>query len=498
MPIRSFSSSEAIRNLGSNRMSRWPDGRLGNTRLDRLASAASKPSFSFSTTDKLLTIGSCFAREIEKYLSEYGFDVPALAVSIPESERASSTENDLLNKYTVQSMENELRWAFLGNEVPPEDFYLSAGDNKWHDAQLVANLNPASLERVIERRQMVTDLMRLAPICRVVVMTLGLGEAWFDTKTGLYLNAMPPRPAINLEPDRFRLDVLSHDDILASLERIHGLLSQHGHPEFRLLATVSPVPFKATFTGGDALAANTYSKSVQRSAVEHFIQNHKNVDYFPSYEIVTLSNRQLAYELDNIHVTRNAVAHIMNSVMSAYVPGQALKEVDKGLEAKTRQSTAPASKGVLIGQAKEAMAEKNYGAAISAYSNLLFRFGEGMPADEEAMFRLNLGVALLRSKLTQEGVAQLEKANMMVPDQPRATYKLGLGYARLKMNDKALDLFKSAYRMNPLEPDYPWRLGAQLIVMGEVEQGVEYARKALELKPDHIDAREIVSKYSGV
>ena len=497
MPIRSFSSSEAIRNLSANRMSRWPDGRVGNTRLDRLANVTGKPSFTFSVSDKLLTIGSCFAREIEKYLAELGFDVPALAVSIPESERASATENDILNKYTVHSMENELRWAFLGNNIPPEDFYLAAGENTWHDAQLVANLNPASLERVIERRQMVTDLMRLAPLCRVVVMTLGLGEAWFDSKTGLYLNAMPPRTAINREPERFRLDVLSHDDIVASLERIHGLLTQHGHKEFKLLVTVSPVPFKATFTGGDALAANTYSKSLQRSAVEHFIQNHRNADYFPSYEIVTLSNRQLAYELDNIHVTRNAVAHIMNSVMSSYVPGQALKEVDKGQEAQTRQSTAPASKGVLIGQAKEAMAEKNYGAAISAYSNLLFRFADGMAAEEEALFRLNLGVAMLRSKLTQEGVAQLEKANFLVPGQPRATYKLGLGYARLKMNEKALELFKEAYRLNPQEPDYPWRLGAQLILMGETEQGVEHARRALEIEPGHTGATEMIQRYAS-
>ena len=163
-------------------------------------------------------------------------------------------------------------------------------------------------------------MMTQLPQCRILVITLGLVETWFDCKTGLYLNGLPPRFTLNREPDRFELHVLEYTDIMASLDRIHALLDRYGHPDFKILLSVSPVPFKVTLTGQDAVAANTYGKSVQRAAAESFAARHANVDYVPSYEIVTQSPRDLAYMADNIHVTAPAVEHIMAGVLNAYQP----------------------------------------------------------------------------------------------------------------------------------------------------------------------------------
>ena len=66
MPIYSFTSDEAAKNLRSDRSCRWPDGRASSARLDGIASVSVNAGFSFSTADKIFTIGSCFAREIEK------------------------------------------------------------------------------------------------------------------------------------------------------------------------------------------------------------------------------------------------------------------------------------------------------------------------------------------------------------------------------------------------------------------------------------------------
>ncbi len=492
MPIASFTSQEANANLRSDRACRWPDGRVSGARLEGVATMSIKPSFSFTTEDRVMTIGSCFAREIETALIAHGFDLPARQVEIPRHERTTQTANDILNKYTVHSMENEIRWAFTGIDHAPEDFYLRAGDDLWHDAQMVANLKPATLERLAERREMVSAMMRQLPTCRVVVVTLGLAEAWFDIKTGLYLNAMPPLPAIAAEPDRFRLDILSPDEILASLERIHGLLTEYGHPDVRMLVTVSPVPFKASFSGKDALIANTYAKSAQRAAAEIFARNHDTVDYFPSYEIVTLSDRKIAYELDNIHVTPPTVARIMAAVVKAYVPGA---EIPTLPGAKSTRSPAPNTfKGLQI-QAKDLMKERDYDGAVLAYTSLLFRFAKDMTPDLEAQIRLNLGVALLRLRLTEEGTVQLEMADKLDVGNARTTYKLGLGYARLGMHEKALPMFREALRLKPEEADHSWRLGAQLIRLGKVEEGVSHAARALEIDPDHAAARDLVAQY---
>lgn len=55
--------------------------------------------------------------------------------------------------------------------------------------------------------------------------------------------------------------------------------------------TVSPVPLYLTFSGEDIIVANTYSKSVLRAVCNAVENSRKRVDYFPSYEAVTLSTR---------------------------------------------------------------------------------------------------------------------------------------------------------------------------------------------------------------
>lgn len=497
MPIEIISSEAASRNLRSNRASRWPDGRASEARLDGAVKVSLQPSFSFSKADKVFTIGSCFAREIEKHMNGLGFTLPALSVDIPAEERKSETANDILNKYSVHSMENEIRWAFGEPRPTAEEFYLNAGDNLWHDAQLVPNLKPGTLERTAERRATVSSLFKSIPDCRIIVVTLGLAEAWYDRKTTLYLNGMPPQQAIAAEPTRFELHILSLEDIIDSLESIHALLSTHGHPDFRILITVSPVPFKATFSSGDALAANMYSKSVQRSAAEVFSRKHGNVDYFPSYEIVSLTDRKIAYELDNIHVTSQLVSHIMSIVTSAYVleeSGSAATPTQMTV-AKTR--TAASTKSTIVHRAKEALRNKDYEQAIALYSSLIYRFADRLDEEEMLTVRLNLGVAMLRAGLTKEGVAELEKAKALSSKHARATYKLALGYARLKMNEQALAMLYEARCLNPAEPDYHWRLGMQLMRMGRREEGLDCIRKTLELNSNHASALDAMRSFGS-
>jgi len=75
-----------------------------------------------------------------------------------------------------------------------------------------------------------------------------------------------------------------------------------------MLVTVSPVPLLSTFRDVDVLVANTYSKSVQRAAIDEFIADADGVDYFPSYEFVMLSNPTIAWSRgDYRHVNADLV-----------------------------------------------------------------------------------------------------------------------------------------------------------------------------------------------
>ena len=313
-----MTAEEALANHRSNRLASWPDGRRSSARLEGVASVGFSPSFQIEPGEAIFTVGSCFARNIEGRLHALGFDVPALEVSLPADERISNTANDVLNKYTAHSILNEIRWGLKPGEAFPEEAYLQIDEERWHDPHLAGNLKPAPLARIRERRAIVSKLYGELKRCRIVVITLGVIETWYDTLTDLYLNEAPPVSSVRRYPGRFRMNVLSTTDTMARLEEIYDLLAAHGHPDFRMLITVSPVPLKSTFTTKDVIQANTYSKSTLRAAVESFVNAHERVDYFPSYEIVTHTLRDAAYIEDNRHVAVEVVSTVVDRMVGAY------------------------------------------------------------------------------------------------------------------------------------------------------------------------------------
>jgi hypothetical protein len=493
MPIQSFSSREAGRNMRANPLSLWPGGRRSGHRLEQIAEIAGAPSFRFSMEDKIMTIGSCFAREIEKALAAKGFDLPAMALQLSAEERGGGTANEILNKYTVHSMANEIEWAFAPPAFDPADLFVTAGEGLWHDPHLVANMSPVTMEYAVERREKVYAIMRRLPECRVVVVTLGLAEAWFDTKIGAYLNVMPPQAALNAEPDRFRLDVLSYEDITEGVERLLGLLRRYGHPEHKVLLTVSPVPFKATMTGRDALAANTYSKSVQRAAAEAAVLRHDNVDYFPSYEIVTLTDRKIAYRVDNIHVNPEVVSEIMRRATRAYLPEEAAKDDEPAAAVASQDpSRDPFTTTSILSAAHAALDGKDYALAASHFSALLYRGGENMRRAEMRDCYKGLLQALQAGNRTKEARRVCEEWLARDPENAGAAFMASKIMERDKQPQEALRLAARAVELQPENGIYHQRLAILLDRGGNKEQARASAREALHFMPDLEGARKLL------
>jgi len=154
----------------------------------------------------------------------------------------------------------------------------------------------------------------------VFIMTLGLIECWFDTQSRLYLNGAPPLSACRRYPGRFEFRVLDYDEVLNYLEEIWTLVKENGKPGIKMLLTVSPVALLSTFRDQDVLVANAYSKAVQRAAAERFATLHDDVDYFPSFETVALTDPKIAWKpKDYRHVTPHLVRRIMAQVMKSYI-----------------------------------------------------------------------------------------------------------------------------------------------------------------------------------
>jgi tetratricopeptide (TPR) repeat protein len=453
MPIVRLSAEDANRNLRRNRASLWPDGRVPTSRLGDLAKVSFNPSFTFSKSDKILTIGSCFAREMERRLASLGFDLPMTRVVLPREERYTKTENDILIKFTTQSIENELVWARDPSAQPePEQLLLQVGEDLWHDPQLVNNVYPANLPRMIERRDMVRAAFQEAPNCKIVIITLGLAEAWYDHETGLYLNTAPPPQALKRHPTRFSLDVLSYEDIETSLERIWSHLKAFAHPDFKILITVSPVPFKATFTGQDAITANSYSKAVQRAACQAFVSRHENVDYFPSYEIVTMSDRELVYEKDNVHVGSSTVAYIVDQVLGQYTPDLEFKPA-RVATPRSRREDAEDKHLDLFVVAKHHFAEGELDKALEACEQVMERFYEDMSVWDKNAVHVTLGSVLAKQRKWPEATEQFEKACELFPQYADNWQKLGQTYLRMGRRSDAINALQRAVDINPADED---------------------------------------------
>jgi hypothetical protein len=301
-----------------NPLRRWPTRDGQPNRIEPIAKPHFETPFRLIGGESIFTIGSCFARHIEESLADRGFSIPILDLLTKESS-LFSVSGDFLNNYGTPSIAQELAWAL--DEKSPFDPATGVAElipGGFVDMHLPGRVKPAPYEVVLQRRAAIRSVMRKITDCRVVIITLGLAEVWYDKVGGSYLNITPRQPLQLREPNRYELHVLTFEETLHHLRRALDLIQANCRADVQVLLTVSPVPMTQTFRAMDVAVANAYSKSVLRTAAEHAVFEYKNVHYFPSFESVTLSERGIALQEDMIHVTRQLVDVNIGRMVSAF------------------------------------------------------------------------------------------------------------------------------------------------------------------------------------
>ncbi|SLN59360.1 GSCFA family protein [Roseovarius albus] len=326
--LQKMSAETAYDNARHNVLRAYPSPKRGGDRLYPLAAPSAKPSFQMGRNDQVFTIGSCFARNVEASLVDIGMTVTSNESELgPIGDSLGFTQN-FFNKYSIHSIYNDLKWALERDSYPEDEvIYPMHKEGIYADLQLGMPKLEFPLEQIRDFRSRYLDVLARVATADVVIITLGYVETWYDTKLGIYLNTSPPQPLVKAHPSRFEFRVLSYQDVLGALRDVYALLIKHRTKPLKMLVTVSPVPLLSTFRDVDVLVANTYSKSVQRAAIDEFIRDAEGVDYFPSYEFVILSNPEIAWARgDYRHVSPDIVARIMSNVVTQYVKGGAGSE----------------------------------------------------------------------------------------------------------------------------------------------------------------------------
>ena len=421
---------EAYATARENDLRRYPSPDRDGDRLYPLAAPSAKPSFRIARTDKVFTIGSCFARNVEAALTDAGLTITSNEADLGPVGDALGQATNLFNKYAIHSILNDLTWALEPATYPGDAVIYPLGPkDHYADLQLGMAKLDFPLETIRAFRARYLQVMARAAEADVIIITLGYVETWFDTTLGIYLNSAPPQALVKAEPDRFEFRVLSYDDVLSGLRAVYALLRKHRTKPMKMLLTVSPVPLLSTFRDMDVLVANTYSKSVQRAAIDAFLKEAPGVDYFPSYEFVMLSNPAVAWSRgDYRHVNPDLVARIMSNVVTRYVGDTPDAEM------------TPAAL-----QASARMLFKS-----DDFTSLLALADAHAPAFENDPELLTLlGNAHVKLRNLDAAVVIFEALRALAPDNPAPLERLITLCRPLRLPDRAALLLKEHARLFP-------------------------------------------------
>lgn len=317
MSVYKYDFTDASRNFRTNKYSRWSakpamrgDKELASERLKDIFYPGVEISNKIKTQDKIFTIGSCFAREVEDTLHDLGMT----SLSRLENDYfGEDVKKGFVNRYNTYSMLNELKWA--AGEPFPEDGFYKVGFNSYIDLHTHIVGRRHNIDEVTELRRRVTDYFTQALSADVVILTLGLIECWYDRKTDTVINRAPlysRKLKAKIDGgDRFEFRVTGFEENMKNLEEIFRIVKTH-NKKAKIFVTVSPVNLMATFTSRDVVVANCLSKSMLRTCAETWKQMHPGlIDYFPSYEMAIYSNRETVYNDDGMNIRRPFVAKIM-------------------------------------------------------------------------------------------------------------------------------------------------------------------------------------------
>ncbi|MGE0697489.1 MAG: GSCFA domain-containing protein [Hyphomicrobiaceae bacterium] len=284
-----------------------------------------KPKWSVDPGTPIATAGSCFAQHISKALVARGYswfnaENPPKRMT-PETRKAYNYDIFTFrtgNIYTARLLRQWVSWA-VGESTPPNEIWPANG-------RYIDPFRPthepngfASPEELLASRQVTLNaIRRTIETAHTFVFTLGLTEAWVNRPAG-YVYPMCPGVAggvFDANVNAFKN--FTFTEIYDDLQETLAIL-RRARSGMRLLLTVSPVPLVATASADHVLVATIHSKSILRAVAGQLASERANVDYFPSFELISsFPFKGAFYEANLRDVKPEGVNFVMASFFSPF------------------------------------------------------------------------------------------------------------------------------------------------------------------------------------
>ncbi len=310
--------------VGLGRRSYWRTGVVDRHALSMGDIYVKK--FTILPDENIATAGSCFAQHIAIRLRQNHYNV------LDTEQGPSDLPNGILqsygfrlysarygNVYTVRQMLQLTQEAY--GQRSPEDVVWEK-DKRFYDA-LRPTVEPqglSSAELVMRHRyQHLFRVKQLLNCTSLFIFTMGLTETWEHLEDGTVYPTAPGTIAGSYDVDKYRFKNLNYEENLSDFLLLREMLKKI-NPEIRFLLTVSPVPLTATAGNEHVVAATTYSKSVLRAVAGYLAQTFGDIDYFPSYEIISgIQARSQFYENNLRSVASAGVDLVMRSFLDQHL-----------------------------------------------------------------------------------------------------------------------------------------------------------------------------------
>jgi len=242
-------------------------------------------------SDKVLTIGSCFADEMAFRLAENKIQI-------------GNYFGTVFNPVSI----HRLLMFGLKKETPSAKTY-SVHDGVHFNFYFHSSFSSTDKNELANRIQ--NTIAKANSFLRTasrIIITYGTSFVYKLTDTGEAVANCHKMPSTD-----FNKYLLTQPEIIESFEGFYGTLKSI-NPACKIILTVSPVRHLK-----DTIELNAVSKSILRIACHSISNQFSDVEYFPAYEILLDDLRDYRfYKKDLIHPTEEAIDYICEKFIDSY------------------------------------------------------------------------------------------------------------------------------------------------------------------------------------
>jgi len=254
---------------------------------------------------KLFLVGSCFSENIGYKLNYFKFQ---------------ATQNPFGILFHPIAIESFITNAINKKVYSESDLVFQ--NERWHCFDAHSSLSSSDKNELLENLNsaIVSTNKKLKETSHFIIT---LGTAWvyrFIETDKIVANCH------KIPQKKFLKELLTVDEITESLEAIIVLLKSI-NKDVNIIFTVSPVRHLK-----DGFIENTQSKAHLIAGIHNTINNRKNINYFPSYELMMDELRDYRfYAEDMIHPNATAINYIWEKFTDTWFSAETsstLKEID--------------------------------------------------------------------------------------------------------------------------------------------------------------------------